>query len=225
MHRHLAALTLAGLLVLGVTSARADSDLPRMTRFPTGEVHAGDVIDIAWSKPGKGIEELEIVLESESGRGFTVRVTPELERYRNHYRWKVPEIATDHARLCVRVGEGRDERLALPTPEFRIVARRAPDPAPTVRTAWMLHSPRRPETWDESDAGPVGAAMPALGGESAMSSCDAALRAALVPTRASHDALACLGTLVFLPHGEAALAPPALSQCSTAVPLFLPLRE
>jgi hypothetical protein len=148
--------------------ALAAADGPRLTRFPTGVVHAGDIVELAWSRPAGEVEELEVVLSVDGGGRYAIRVTPELERARDHYTWKVPRLAAAHARLCVRFGREHDEQLSTPTPEF--VIGRAPEPgtAPDLRTAWTLSSTRPLDWWDEDDAAPLAAAGPALSGQAAL---------------------------------------------------------
>ncbi len=218
-------LLLISLLVLVVGPARATPAGPRLTRFPDGEIHAGDMIELEWSKPAREIQELEIVLAVDDDRRFTIRVTPELERYRNRWTWKVPELSAAHARLCVRYGEGEEEKLSAPTPEFRIVPSIKGAPvAPPVRTAWITHPGTEPDWWDESDAAPSAGPAPSLRGEASLDAGVAPSQGGIVPRR--HDAAADpLAIAAVLPRGEVASATRIPSHRCTAAPLFPPLRE
>jgi len=169
--------------------ALAATDGPRLTRFPTGVVHPGDVVELAWSRPAGDVEELEVVLSVDGGARYSVRVTPELERARDHYTWKVPRLAAAHARLCVRFGRERDERLSAPTPEFAID--RAPEKgtAPDLRTAWALNATKSLDWWDESDAAPAAASGPALNGQATLERRTFASTAGVLPRRAPQPAI------------------------------------
>jgi hypothetical protein len=199
---------------------------PRLTRYPTGVVHAGDTIELEWSKPSREVKELEILLAVGEDQQFTIRVSPELERYRNHWTWKVPDLSAEHARLCVRYGEGPDERLSVPTPEFRIVSRHETraGTAPKLHTAWLLTPAQTLDWWDEADAYPTSMPMPSMSGEPTLAPVSATIRSFIAPSR-SKDAEAQLDTPLFFPKGEVPASPNTPSQSFAAVPQFLPLRE
>jgi hypothetical protein len=195
-----------------------------LTRFPTGVVHAGDVVELAWSRPAGDVEELEVVLSVDGGGRYAIRVTPELERARDHYTWKVPRLAAAHAHLCVRFGREHDEQLSVPTPEF--VIDRAPEAgtAPDLRTAWSLSSARPLDWWDEDDAAPLAAAGPALSGQATLGRGATSSAAGVLPRRAPQAAtlLAAAAPVPFEAAGAAlALAAPPVAP----VPQFVPRRE
>ena len=156
-------------LCVAVPALAASVDGPRLTHFPTGVVHAGDTIDLAWTRPAGEVEEFEVVLSVDGGARYTIRVTPELARYREHFTWKVPAIDAAHARLSVRYGEERDEQLGAPTPEFAIVRAREAGTAPEVRSAWVTNATQQPlDWWDEADAAPLAPTGPALSGDATL---------------------------------------------------------
>lgn len=115
----------------------------------------GSIVDLRWTSPcgsGSMEDEAEVVLSLDGGVTFPIRVSNELSPCETHFRWRVPSLASERARLAVRSGaEGRmeTEALTLLSGEFRILADReggvqrllrrlgewwAP-PEPTARTA------------------------------------------------------------------------------------------
>ena len=220
-----------GLLALLAGPGLAADGVPVLTRFPSGVVHAGDVIELEWSRPSREIHELEIVLAVGEDRRFTVRVSPELERFRHHWSWTVPELATDHASLSIRYGEEDEERLSTPTPEFRIAPRPsaslepAPAPlAPAVRGAWITHPGRALDWWDESDAAPSGSTVCSLGSEPTLVS-GGSPASGLVNPRRGDEADAPRAEAVIHPVGEARSFPTPPDYAGTAAPRSTPLRE
>lgn len=223
--RNRALLIVVSFLALVVGPARATPGAPRLIHFPVGEIHAGDMIELEWSGPSRGIEELEIVLAVDGDRRFTIRVTPELESYRNHWTWKVPELTAAHARLCVRYGENEAEQLSAPTPEFRILPGRNGGPVPPpLRTAWITHPGCQPDWWDESDAAPSAGPVPSLRGEASLDPGAVLTHNGTLPRR--HDYTAFAGAVaVFLPRGDATSPPLLPPRRVPAALLVLPLRE
>ncbi|MEP7027007.1 MAG: hypothetical protein ABI960_00290 [Candidatus Eisenbacteria bacterium] len=220
-----------GLLALFARPGLAAEGVPVLTRFPSGVVHAGDVIELEWSRPSRAIHELEIVLAVGEDRRFTIRVSPELERYRNHWSWTVPELVTDHARLSIRYGEEDVELLSTPTPEFRIAPRAiAPlEPAtaplaPAMRRAWITHPGRALDWWDEGDAAPSGSPVSSLGAEPALAS-GGLPASGLVNPRRGDEADAPCADAGFLPVGVAKSIPTPPSCAGNAAPRSTPLRE
>jgi len=218
------ALFLALGLVLLVRTAHAGEDAPRFVRAPQGVVHPGDVIELEWSVEGGDVDELEVVLAVDEGRRFTVRVTPELEPTAHRWSWKVPDLPSAHARLAIRYGEEEEERISEPTPEFRIERKAKQASAPTVARVWISRPGQSADWWDEADAPPVHGADPHLAGGETLAPCDAPARSATLPSR-SNDADARRDRSSTPLHGEAAAASVTRSQCSAAVPRYVPLRE
>ena len=127
--------TLLALLALAVPFA------PRLARaassplaWPGPVVSAGDTVALTWrALPGEA-EELEVLLSLDDGRTFPVRVSPEIEAREGGYRWRVPALATEHARLRIRYGVAHHEIETEPTAAFRIALASAPrEPGPLFR--------------------------------------------------------------------------------------------
>jgi hypothetical protein len=212
-------------LCVAVPALAASVDGPRLTRFPCGVVHAGDMLDLAWTRPAGEVEEFEVVLSVDGGARYTIRVTPELERYRDHFTWKVPAIDAAHARLSVRYGDESDERLGAPTSEFAIVRAQGAGTAPEVRSAWVTNATQQPlDWWDEADAAPLASTGPALAGDATLAAGSDASRAGILPRRADEGATATAAPSFV--HADA--TPSRLTSPTPSVapiPLFVPKRE
>jgi hypothetical protein len=195
-----------------------------LSAFPTGAIHPGDAIPLSWTRPAGDIEEFEVVLSVDGGEHYTIRVTPELERYESRWTWKVPAIAAEHARLCLRYGRERDEQLSEPSPEFRIVAANEPGTAPDVRTAWVANAGRALDWWDESDAAPAAMNGPALRTAPMLARGLALSPAGVLPRRApgaaAYDAPSTFARYAASPIAVALAAPPV-----TPEPQSVPRRE
>jgi hypothetical protein len=91
-------------------------------------VASGVLHEAQWSAPCGTVadaDEMELVLSLDGGRTFPIRLTSELPPCTTHFRWRVPNVSTERARLAVRQGrEGRAEaeEIAILSPEFRITA-------------------------------------------------------------------------------------------------------
>lgn len=146
--------SIAAVLSLGSASAALGS--PRfLSPAPNETLAPGSIVELRWTavcRPGSDDDEAEVVLSLDGGVTFPIRVSNELSPCETHFRWRVPSLASERARLAVRSGaEGRmeTEALTLLSGEFRILADReggvqrllrrlgewwAP-PEPTARTA------------------------------------------------------------------------------------------
>jgi len=89
-------------------------------------LHPGEDVVLRWGELPADIEEMELLLSLDDGRTFNLHVSAELDPHEPRFRWRVPNVAAEHARLAIRVGrtslEGREELLA-PSNAFRIVFR------------------------------------------------------------------------------------------------------
>jgi hypothetical protein len=92
-------------------------------------VTAGDELVLTWSGVPEDAEELELLLSVDDGRSFKLRASPELDGSQRTWRWRVPAIAAERARLRLRFGKGRREIELGPSTSFCIVlpAGLAPD--------------------------------------------------------------------------------------------------
>jgi len=146
------------------------------------ELRAGEALEIRWEVAPDYIEELELLLSIDDGRHFTLRISPELDPGTRHFRWRVPNLGTDHARIAMRVGRERrtpdmsdgptgpdagggslgarhtssrhDETRLVPSASFRIVVNPALPPARfALREGW---------TWIGGEYEPAATASAAL---------------------------------------------------------------
>jgi len=83
-------------------------------------VTAGHSVVLRWRGLPAEVEELELVLSLDGGDSYHVRVSPELEARELEYRWRVPDLPTRHAKLMLRMGGEKGERLGALSQEFRI---------------------------------------------------------------------------------------------------------
>ncbi len=85
-----------------------------LARLPH-ELRAGEIVEIRWEKPPRDIEEMELLLSIDDGRHFTLRISPEIDPGSRRFRWRVPNLATETARIAMRVGrEVRHDRGTPP---------------------------------------------------------------------------------------------------------------
>jgi hypothetical protein len=89
-------------------------------------LHPGDVVEVQWTGPPWGVEEMELLLSVDGGRHFGVRITPDLDADRRSYAWRVPPFQSGDARLAVRVNLDGREVLAGVSEPFRIAAGTGP---------------------------------------------------------------------------------------------------
>jgi hypothetical protein len=109
--------------------------LPRVIGLPARPLVAGEQLTLRWSDVGPEVEELELLLSVDGGRHWTIRVSPSSDPARGGWRWRVPDLPTSHARLCVRYGCEGGERLGEPSEEFRIASRALDDATPACEPA------------------------------------------------------------------------------------------
>ncbi len=116
---------------------RADGGLTRIA----GSVRAGDTIELRWGELPGDADELEILLSLDDGEHYPIRVSPELEAEEGVWRWRVPNLPAERARLRLRVGNGRGrERWLEPGEAFRIVGSpgRAAEASVVREAPWWL---------------------------------------------------------------------------------------
>jgi len=100
------------------------------SRFLTpanGEVLASGVTHEArWLSvcpSSRDADEMEVLLSIDGGRTFPIRLTAELPLCASSFRWKVPAVSSDQARLAVRMGRdghAESEEIVFVSPPFRI---------------------------------------------------------------------------------------------------------
>jgi hypothetical protein len=89
---------------------------------PEAVVHAGESVELNWGDLPRGAEEMEILLSLDDGAHYTQRVTAEIEPRARHIVWRVPNVASPHARLRIRYGTARREVETAPSAAFEIIA-------------------------------------------------------------------------------------------------------
>jgi hypothetical protein len=136
-------------------SARAWADESRFLAPASGEILASGVAhEIRWTPQCNrypDANEMELLLSVDGGRTFSIRVTAELPACASSFRWKVPALSTNDARLAVRVGRDGEEseRIAFVSPPFRITSF-APAAEPELTTGTS-------ERWTEQALSEIGA--------------------------------------------------------------------
>lgn len=98
-------------------------------------------------EPMREVDEAELVLSLDGGLTFPIRVSTELSPCAGGFDWRVPSLASPHARLALRTGEGargESERLALLSEDFTIL----PDPEGLPERLYA----RRGEWWTPEEA-------------------------------------------------------------------------
>jgi hypothetical protein len=119
----LLAVWLASLVLLpGLAAARPESerDGEAPARFEPlpARLTAGDEMELRWSELPGETEELELLLSLDDGRTFHVRVSEELQGGTRHYRWRVPNLPAERARLRLRIGGRERESEGATSPAF-----------------------------------------------------------------------------------------------------------
>ena len=210
MHGH--ALIPALLLALLAAAAPRSGAATAVRLDVPGMVSAGQVVELRWSALPGDADEAELVLSLDGGRSWPVRVSPELEAREGLYRWRVPDLPADRARLALRVGGAAGERLAALSREFRI-AHVAGAPAPELgfREGWL---------WIGLDA-PDGRRPPGIGGEAPRLE-DAADAAPCAPP--APPALVAPASGGRSPITRASVAPPPRLRAAGSAPREVPLR-
>mgnify|MGYP001390940100 CR=1 FL=1 len=87
----------------------------------------GDFVPILWQADvaalrAAGATEWEAFLSVDGGKTYPLRITPHLDLTHDQFRWQVPAYPTRRARLLLRFGDERDERIVESSSEFEIVA-------------------------------------------------------------------------------------------------------
>lgn len=86
---------------------------------PSDAVRAGETFKVSWQNLPTDVREVELELSLDGGRW--VRLSPELHVLEGSWRWQVPDIAAENARLRLRCGGEHREEVATVSKAFRIV--------------------------------------------------------------------------------------------------------
>lgn len=114
-------LVLALVVVTGFSTAAAAE--PAHVFFPRAgdTVWVGSTVDVSWYPIPREAKEMELFLSLDGGATFPLRLTPQMAPGLTSWRWSVPNLPTERARLRLRVGiPGRGEVDAPPSGVFRI---------------------------------------------------------------------------------------------------------
>ncbi|HEY3569977.1 MAG TPA: hypothetical protein VGP73_18730 [Thermoanaerobaculia bacterium] len=156
---HLLALLLGITCVVSPAALRAEEGRSVPVRLVSpragATLTAGSTVELEWTPlAGLGeVEEWEAFLSLDGGRTYPVRITPHLDLDLRRVQWRVPDVATESARLLLRFGdERRETELELPH-RFAIVP--APVPPPVAGLALARVAPSRGEPARSGHAGVV----------------------------------------------------------------------
>ena len=119
MKRLLTAFAVAGIAFTLEAAPRVDLIAPRAGAILEG----GHETVIEWSAASlpDHAEEWEAFLSFDGGKYYAVRITPHLDAGTRQFRWRVPNVAASSARILIRVGDEKDERVVEFPQTFRIV--------------------------------------------------------------------------------------------------------
>lgn len=112
---------------------------------PGQALQAGDEVEVTWDGVAPSAREVELLLSLDGGRHFALRLTSELDPACRSFRWRVPNLTAEDARLSLRMGIGDREVTSAPGPSFRITADRS---LPALPLAW-----HEGELWVDEDNG------------------------------------------------------------------------
>jgi len=165
-------------IVAAVLTASADAREPGRFASPSRgtTVTGGALVDARWivdAEEAAGADEAELVLSLDGGRTFPVRISAGLSPGETSYRWRVPALPTEDARLALRIGvdgEREHERLVVVSDVFAISAGAA-DASGLVRGTlewWTEQALTEPTVGDllETSLEPAGENLVAPSGES-----------------------------------------------------------
>lgn len=142
------------LAVLGALPAAAFEEVSgappaiRLLAPETGTaLVAGGTAELAWEPlPSFAtldeVEEWEAFLSLDGGRTYPFRLTPHLDQDVRRFRWRVPPVPTDDARLLFRFGDERRETAVLVAQRFVIAPPAVPAPLGDEIVAFRRVSPR-----------------------------------------------------------------------------------
>lgn len=89
---------------------------------PGDTLWVGSTVDVSWHPLPTEAKEMELFLSLDGGATYPLRLTPQMAPGLTSWRWSVPNLPTEKARLRLRVGiPGRGEVDGPPSGVFRIV--------------------------------------------------------------------------------------------------------
>lgn len=113
----------AGVLcLLAAAAVSANERWGEVRRPAAGQVlRAGEWAEVVWTTLPPEVEEFELLLSLDDGASYTIRLTPQLDPAIGSYRWLVPNLPSQRARLQVRAGIDHREIERPPGEVFEIV--------------------------------------------------------------------------------------------------------
>jgi len=116
---HLTGLLLGLALVFG-TGPSAAVEVRIVTPAPGGALVAGQLVEVRWDRLPAPVDEMELLLELNTGALHRLRLTPQLDGASRSYLWTVPNLAARDARLRLRWGRDGAEVEGEPSAPFAI---------------------------------------------------------------------------------------------------------
>jgi hypothetical protein len=119
----------AAVALLGAASRVTASDASFLAPGRGESLAPGSLVRVEWRYACDSallpvLDEAEVVLSLDGGMTYPIRVSRELDPCEATVLWRVPALASDSARLALRVGEGMEdssEAIAVVSPPFRIL--------------------------------------------------------------------------------------------------------
>lgn len=104
-------------------SGSASTDVTLLVPRDGDRLEGGRESTLVWPAASfpSDAREWEAFLSLDDGAHFPVRITPHLDSRVRSIRWRVPNVATAHARIMVRAGDERNERFITLHETFTIV--------------------------------------------------------------------------------------------------------
>ncbi len=132
-----------------------------------GAIHPGEEVTLAWTALPEGADEFELLLVCRSPIPVKLRLTECLDPLQGTFRWRVPNLPCDAARILLRVGVRGEEITWAASPPFHIGwDTREPFVQVTSRGGelWLSNSVHRPrKTWTSGPDSTSPAGLPGRG--------------------------------------------------------------
>lgn len=116
------------LALLGAASGVQARELVRLTAPVQPVLDGGARAEVAWEAAGAlppDVDEWEAFLSVDGGRHYSVRITPHVDATVRRFTFLVPNVAASDARILIRLGDERHERVIKLNRSFAIVPRLA----------------------------------------------------------------------------------------------------
>lgn len=136
-----------GLAAAELSAAEAPPPIRLVAPVASTPLVGGADAEIAWEPLASfatlgEVEEWEAFLSLDGGTSYPFRLTPHLDRDLRRFRWRVPAVETNDARLLFRFGDERSEVPVLVPQRFAIAAPAIPAPFGDETFAIARRSPR-----------------------------------------------------------------------------------